>query len=236
MQLRVQKFLANQGVASRRSIEKMIGEGRVSVNGQVVSKQGVKIDPDKDKVSVDEELIKSKDQLVYYWLNKPVGIISAASSKYGESTVADLVQSEKRVYPVGRLDKDSQGLILLTNDGELTHRLTHPKYHIDKTYQVRVVGKITQNKLELLRSGIELEEGITKPAQVTEVEDQCLQFTIHEGKHRQIRRMCAEVNFHVTELIRTDFGPIKLGHLQLGNSRKATDEEITTLKQLVKLI
>jgi pseudouridine synthase len=235
MQIRLQKFLAHQDVASRRSIEKMISAGRISVNGKQITEQGTKIDPAKDKVSVDGKLIKVKDELVYYWLNKPVGYLSAASSKYGESTVADLVKSTKRIYPVGRLDKDSQGLILLTNDGELTHRLTHPKFHLDKTYVVEVVGHITDAKLKKLRNGIELEEGATLPATINEMGENLLEFTIHEGKHRQIRRMCAAVRLHVESLTRIQFGPVKLGKLQLGESRIATKQEIQTLKQLIGL-
>lgn len=235
MSIRLQKFLAHQDVASRRSIEKMISAGRILVNGKQITEQGTKVDPEKDKVSVDGKLIKVKDELVYYWLNKPVGYLSAASSKYGESTVADLVKSDKRIYPVGRLDKDSQGLLLLTNDGELTHRLTHPKFHLDKTYAVQVVGNVSESKLEKLRSGIELEEGLTLPAVVNQVDTDVLEFIIHEGKHRQIRRMCAAVRLHVSGLIRVQFGPIKLGKLQTGEFRIANKQEIETLKQLVGL-
>lgn len=236
MLLRLQKFLAHQGIASRRSIEKMIAAGRISVNGKQITQQGTKVDPETDQVSVDGKLIIVADELVYYWLNKPVGIISAASSKYDEQTVANLVPTDRRVYPVGRLDKDSQGLILLTNDGELTHRLTHPKFHLDKTYVVEVVGSITEAKLDKLRGGIELEEGVTLPAVVNEVGDNVLEFVIHEGKHRQIRRMCAQVRLHVTTLTRVQFGPIKLGKLQIGEYRPATKEEILTLKRLVGLM
>jgi len=235
MLIRLQKFLAQQGIASHRSIEKMIADRKIFVNGQLVTKQGTKVDPDKDVIKVNDQTIHRSDEFVYYWLNKPVGILSAASSKYGEQTVADLVHSSRRVYPVGRLDKDSQGLILLTNDGALTHRLTHPKFHLDKTYVVEVVGHISQEKLDKLRNGIELEEGTTLPATVNEIGENVLEFIIHEGKHRQIRRMCATVRLHVESLTRVQFGPIKLGKLQLGESRLATHQEIQTLKQLVGL-
>jgi pseudouridine synthase len=217
----------------------MISSKRISINGEVVSEQGMKIDPDKDTVSVDGKEIVSKDTLVYYWLNKPVGVISAASSKYGEETVADLIKSDKRIYPVGRLDKDSQGLILLTNDGELTHRLTHPKYHIDKTYKVKVVGTVSDVKLEKLRTGIQLDEGMTAPAEVEVLDEEMhggtLEFTIHEGKHRQIRRMCAYVHLHVVELTRVNFGPIKLGNLAIGEHKPLTTDEVTTLKSIAGL-
>lgn len=235
MSIRLQKFLADQGVASRRAIEKMIAAGKITVNGEVIVKQGVKIDPQTDIVRVNDQTIERSDEHVYYWLNKPVGIISAASSKYGETTVADLIRSNKRIYPVGRLDKDSQGLILLTNDGALTHRLTHPKFHLPKTYLVEITGHLTETKLETLRTGIELEEGTTLPAEVEEVAPNCLQFTIHEGKHRQIRRMCAAVRLHVVSLTRIQFGPVLLGKLKPGQFRPATQTEITTLQHLVGL-
>ena len=239
MLMRVQKFLAHQGVASRRAIEKMINEGRVRVNGAMVMEQGTKIDPSKDQIIVDGRVVETKDRSVYFWLNKPIGIISAATSKSGETTVADLIDTPVRIYPVGRLDKESQGLILLTNDGELTHRLTHPKYHIDKTYLVQVTGNVNDVKLEKLRTGIELDEGMTQPAEVNIVEERdhgaLMQFTIHEGKNRQIRRMCAIVHLPVTVLTRTSFGPIELGRLATGKSRTATIKEISILYKLTKL-
>lgn len=238
--MRVQKFLAHQGIASRRTIEKMINGGRISINGKVITEQGTKIDPSLDKVAVDGKNIKATSEFAYYWVNKPIGIISASNSNVGESVITDLVDTPIRIYPVGRLDKDSQGLILLTNDGELTHRLTHPKYHIDKTYKVLVTGDLTEAKIEKLQTGIHLEEGKTAPAQVEVIESDktgaWLQFVIHEGKHRQIRRMCEVVGLHVVDLIRTHVGPISLGKIGLGKSRKATTKEIATLKSLVGLV
>lgn len=237
--MRVQKFLAHQGVASRRTIEKMINAGRITINGIVVTQQGVKVDPVNDTVTVDGLPIKTSAEYIYLWINKPVGIISAATSKYGETTVVDLVDVTTRVYPVGRLDKDSQGLLLLTNDGELTHRLTHPRYHFNKTYTVTVSGNVTDKKLARLRNGIQLEEGMTAPAQV-EVLNQTngkttMQFVIHEGRNRQIRRMCAVVDLLVVDLIRTAFGPIDLADLAVGESRFASFKEVEELKSLVGL-
>lgn len=232
-QERVQKFLAHQGIASRRTIEKMINAGRISVNGVVVTEQGTKIDPALDKVAVDGQLIQTESELVYFFIHKPAGIISAATSKYGETTVVDLVDSPARLYPVGRLDKDSEGLLMLTNDGELTHRLTHPRYHLDKTYEVEIEGVVSDKKLNKLRQGILLDEGMTAPAVVELLSENWLRFIIHEGKNRQIRRMCAAVNVRVTRLIRTAIGPIKLGNLPLGHWRPATPQEILTLKSLV---
>ena len=237
--MRVQKFLAHQGIASRRAIEKMINDKRILINGEIVTEQGAKIDPEKDTVAVDGMVIKSAEKNVYYWINKPTGIISASSSRTGETTVVDLVKSHVRLYPVGRLDKDSHGLLLLTNDGELTHRLTHPRYHIDKTYRVVVTGQVTDRKIEKLQTGIKLSEGMTAPAQVELIEDSkegtLLEFIIHEGKHRQIRRMCEMVGLQVIDLVRIAVGPIKLEKLGLSESRPATKTEISTLRSLVGL-
>ncbi len=239
MVMRVQKFLAHRGIASRRSIEKMINDKRISVNGEVITEQGVKIDPETDIVAVDGMPVKMGETNVYYWINKPVGIISASSSSLGETTVVDLVNTNVRIYPVGRLDKDSHGLLLLTNDGELTHRLTHPKYHIDKTYQVVVTGQVTDHKIEKLQTGIRLEEGMTAEAEVEILEvtkeGTAIKFIIHEGKHRQIRRMCEAVNLQVVDLVRTAVGPIALDKLNVGEYRPATKSEISTLKSLVSL-
>jgi len=237
--MRVQKFLAHQGIASRRSIEKMINDKRIAVNGTVITDQGIKIDPEKDHVAVDGMIVKVSDPHVYFWVNKPVGVISASSSSTGESIVVDLVHTHLRIYPVGRLDKDSEGLLLLTNDGELTHRLTHPKYHLDKRYRVFVNGQVTDKKITKLQTGIHLEEGITAEAQVTVLEETkegtWLEFVIHEGKHRQIRRMCESVHLQVIQLIRTSVGPVELGNLEPGQNRPATKTEIATLKSLVGL-
>lgn len=235
--IRVQKFLATQGVASRREVEKMINAGRISVNGEVISIQGTKINPDVDAVAVDGKVVKPQSSLVYYKLHKPVGYTSTTSHKQDEHTVTDLVPPDVRLYPIGRLDKDSEGLILLTNDGELTHKLIHPKYHVDKVYRVLVYGQITPAKLKLLRTGIKLEEGATLPAKVEKLNkegDQTwLQFTIREGKHRQIRRMCGTVDLHVRRLIRDHFGPITLGNLKTGQAKLLNQKEIDALKTAV---
>lgn len=237
--VRVSKFLSNLGIASRRSIEKLIDAGKVSINGQVIREQGIKIDPDKDRVMIENKIVKNDSLLVYFWINKPVGIISAASSRSGETTVVDLVGTTRRIFPVGRLDKDSQGLLLLTNDGELTHRLTHPKYHIDKTYHVSVRGTVTDKKLDKLRQGVQLSEGRTAPAEISRLDKDMgtdytwLSFVIHEGKNRQIRRMCEKVNLTVVDLIRVAVGPIHLTGLKPGNWRYASQQEIQSLKELV---
>lgn len=234
--MRLQKFLAHQGYGSRRSVEKMISDKRITINGTLITEQGTKVDPDTDQVRVDNDLVQQVEELVYFWLNKPVGVVSSRASQDGEPTVIDLVETTYWVYPVGRLDKDSRGLLLLTNDGLLTHKLTHPKFHIDKTYEVCVTGKVTEKKLNHLRNGVRLEEGTTAPAQVDLIDSTSntrLRFIIHEGKNRQIRRMCEIVGLSVVDLVRVSFGPITLGNLKEGAWKKATSAEINTLRNLV---
>jgi 23S rRNA pseudouridine2605 synthase len=249
---RLSKFLAHQGFGSRRSVEKLIAEGQITVNGEVNKQQGTKIDPNTDVVHVNGNVVKPASTHVYYWLNKPKGVTSSRTSQAGETTVIDLVPKTHRVYPVGRLDKDSRGLILLTNDGLLTHRLTHPKFHIPKTYVVLVYGTASQKQLQHLQRGIELEEGMTKPSKwsiisTSMAQEQTrisspqpnrstwLKVTLHEGKHRQIRRMTQAVNLHVLELVRVKFGPISLTNLAEKTWSPAKPGEITSLKELVGL-
>lgn len=236
MEIRLQKWLAAQGVGSRRAVEKMIASGRIEVDGVKIIKQGVKIDPVKQAVRVDGKIVKQQPQLEYYLVNKPRGIVSASKSQDGTPVVTDLVSSSKRLFPVGRLDKDSQGLIILTNDGELTHRLTHPKYHLPKTYIVRVRGKISQKAIDKLSGGIELSEGMTAPAQVAKSGKHELTITIHEGKYRQIRRMCQAVDLTVEELTRTRVAHLVLGDLAAGAFRGLTAGEAAGLRAAVGLV
>ena len=227
--------MASIGIASRRAVDKLIGEGKVKVNDKMV-KLGDQIDPEKDKITVDSrEVTKRGDEKVYIALNKPQGYTSTVAKIKGEKTVLELVKSNIRLYPVGRLDKDSTGLILLTNDGELAQKLTHPKFHTPKTYEVKVLGNVSKTQLEMIQKGIKLEEGITKPADV-KIKTQSLphhsilEITIYEGKKRQIRRMLAVLHLHVLELKRISVGPIMLGNLPLGKYRNLTQEELASLK------
>jgi len=232
--MRINKYLASIGVASRRAIDEMIEEGRVKLNGKV-AKLGDQIDPDKDQVMVDGREVKSRgEEKVYVILNKPIGYTSTSATIKGEKNVLELVSSSIRLFPVGRLDRDSTGLILLTNDGELAQKLTHPKFHIPKTYEVKVLGNVGKTQLEMISKGIKLEEGITKPADV-KLKSQSLphhsilEITLYEGKKRQIRRMMACLHLHVLELKRISVGSIKLGTLPIGKHRKLTAEEITAI-------
>lgn len=232
---RLQKFMARAGVASRRKSEEMIAAGRVAVNGRVVREPGVQVDAERDRIEVDGKLILAPARFTYLLLNKPVGSVSTATDTHGRPTVVDLVSPSERLYPVGRLDIDSEGLILLTNDGELTQRVTHPRYEHDKEYHVLVAGLPTAEQIERLRRGIELEDGVTSPAEVDvigrEGNNSWLRFVIHEGKKRQIRRMCAAIGHPVRRLVRVRIGPLTLGELRPGEYRALSATEEAALRQ-----
>jgi pseudouridine synthase len=236
---RLQKVLARAGIASRRKCEEMIAAGRVRVNGQTVCEPGTQIDAESDGVEVDGQPIAISTPRVYWLVNKPVGYLSAVSDPRGRPTVLDLMGSQERLYPVGRLDLDSEGLILLTNDGELAQRLTHPSFEHEKEYRVWVDGLPTQRSLQRLREGIELEDGSTWPAQVHVLREQeggaWLRFVLHEGRKRQLRRMCEAVGHAVRRLIRVRMGPLSLGDLPMGESRALTQAELRALKKAVTL-
>lgn len=230
---RLQKLMARAGVASRRKAEEMIAAGRVRVNGQVVCEPGRQVDAERDIVELDGRRIALSPQRSYVLLNKPVGYVSTTHDPQGRPTVRDLVQSQERLYPVGRLDLDSEGLILLTNDGELTQRITHPRYEHDKEYRVLVAGQPAPRDIERLRRGVELEDGVTSPAEIeiagSEGPDTWLKFVIHEGRKRQIRRMGQAVGHPVKRLIRVRIGPLALGDLRSGAWRTLTTEEEAAL-------
>jgi|TARA_B100000131_G_scaffold322940_1_gene378848 23S rRNA pseudouridine2605 synthase len=229
---KLQKVLARLGVASRRAAEEMILEGRVQVNEEVAT-LGQRITSTTDLVVVDGVQISIKPDLVYYLLYKPVDVISTASDPQGRKTVVDLVPDKPRVFPVGRLDRETEGLLLLTNDGDMTHRLTHPSFGVPKEYFVSVSGKVSRSALRSLREGVELEDGKTAPAKVSEVEKGLLRIVIHEGRNRQVRRMCAKVGHPVNRLIRTRIGPITDRKLVPGSWRALTMEEIRNLERAI---
>ena len=229
---KLQKVLARLGVASRRAAEEMILEGRVQVNEEVAT-LGQRITSTTDLVVVDGVQISVKPDLVYYLLYKPVDVISTASDPQGRKTVVDLVPDKPRVFPVGRLDRETEGLLLLTNDGDMTHRLTHPSFGVPKEYFVSVSGKVSRSALRSLREGVELEDGKTAPAKVSEVEKGLLRIVIHEGRNRQVRRMCAKVGHPVNRLIRTRIGPITDRKLVPGSWRALTMEEIRNLERAI---
>jgi 23S rRNA pseudouridine2605 synthase len=227
---RLQKVLARAGVASRRASEELISAGRVSVNGHT-ARLGQRVDSEQDQVSVDGVPIAIRAGLVYYLLNKPRGVVSTASDPQGRPTVTGLVPAEPRVYPVGRLDAESEGLLLLTNDGELTHRLTHPSFGVEKEYLVSVTGRPSGGAIRALRNGVQLDDGMTAPARVSQVEPSMLRITIHEGRKRQVRRMCEAVGHPVDRLVRTRIGPLRDRSLSPGKWRRLTAPEVRKLER-----
>lgn len=229
--MRLNKYLAASGVASRRGADQLIEDGRVTVNGKV-AKTGMQV-TEKDVVTVNGKTISGGEAKEYWLVNKPRGVVSTAIDDRGRPTVVDMVQSKARLYPVGRLDEDSEGLILLTNDGDLAFKLTHPKFQVEKVYQVRIMGNLTESKIKRFETGVRLEDGMTAPAKVEKIAHQLLAITIREGRKRQIRRMCSVLGLEVTELKRVKMGTLELGELKTGAKRKLTEEELKELKQLV---
>lgn len=229
---RVQKVLARAGIGSRRHCEELIEAGRVSVNGRVAT-LGDKVDIETDRVAVDGVAIGTRPGLVYYLLNKPAGVVTSVGDPHGRTSVSDLVPSEPRVHPVGRLDQDTEGLLLLTNDGDLTHRLTHPSFGVEKEYVAEVTGEPSRGDVRALREGVLLEDGMTAPAKVSLVGPNVLRLTIHEGRNRQVRRMCEAVGHPVVRLVRTRIGPIADRRLAPGAWRTLAQDEVRALERAV---
>lgn len=227
---RLQKVLARGGFGSRRTCELLIESGRVTVNGQV-AELGRRVDVERDKVAVDDILVSTRAGLVYYLLNKPSGVVTTARDPHGRPTVIDLLPLEPRVFPVGRLDADTEGLLVLTNDGDLTYHLTHPSFGVEKEYLAQVEGRPSPAALRRLRQGVELDDGVTAPARAALVPPQTIKLTIHEGRNRQVRRMCAAIGHPVVRLVRTRVGPIAERRLKPGEWRPLTQAEVRALAQ-----
>ena len=227
---RLQKVLARAGVGSRRACDELIGAGRVRVNGQVAA-LGQRVNPALDRIELDGALVPTAPGLAHYLLNKPRGVVTTASDPQGRPTVVGLVPPQPRVFPVGRLDADTEGLIILTNDGPLAHQLTHPRFGIDKEYVAEVRGEPRPAVLRTLRKGVQLDDGPTAPARVSLVGPSVLRFTIHEGRNRQVRRMCEAVGHPVQRLVRTRIGPVADRRLAPGHWRPLTLREVQALAQ-----
>ncbi|ASS77167.1 pseudouridine synthase [Tumebacillus algifaecis] len=229
---RLQKVLAQAGVASRRKCEEIITAGQVQVNGVVVTELGTKVNPHQDRIEVNGVPITSEEK-VYIMLNKPIGVVSTASDPQGRKTVVDVVGADQRVYPVGRLDLDTSGLLLMTNDGELANGMMHPRHEIDKTYRAWVRGNVNSEAAKQLASGVELEDGPTAPAKVKIVQvgngETQIEITIHEGRNRQVRRMCEAIGHPVKSLHRVQVAFLKLGRLRYGEMRSLTPAEVDRL-------
>jgi 23S rRNA pseudouridine2605 synthase len=228
--VRLARFLAHSGAASRRAAERLISEGRVTVAGSIVTDPARDVD-ELSGVALDGRRLAPGPRLVFA-LHKPRGVVSTAKDTHGRPTVTELVPSERRLYPVGRLDADTTGLILLTNDGDLAHMLTHPSFEVEKTYRARVdPAPVPESALRTLREGVELEEGRTAPAHVRQLEPGLLEIVVREGRKRQVRRMCEAVGHRVKALERTAFGPLRLERLPEGEFRRLTPAEVERLRQ-----
>ena len=232
MEERLQKYLAQCGVASRRKCEELILQGRVQINGVTVTELGTKINPEKDKIKFDGKDVKQSQKLVYILLNKPIGYVTTADDQFGRDTVLDLVKVKERIVPVGRLDMYTSGALILTNDGDFVYQVTHPKHEIEKTYTVTIKGIVRNDEVEQLRSGVKIDNYITKPARVrilktdTEKDISRLEITIHEGKNRQVRKMCEAVGRKVLALHRSKIGGIGVKDIELGKWRYLTANEV----------
>jgi 23S rRNA pseudouridine2605 synthase len=236
MEERLQKVMSEFGVASRRKCEELIAVGKVKVNGQLVTEQGCKVDKEKDIIEVSGKLIKNPDTKLYILLNKPTGYITSVKDQFGRPTVLDLLKGvSTRVFPIGRLDYDTAGLIILTNDGDLTYRITHPKHNIDKTYRTLVKGRITDEDIMAFRRGLAIEDYVTSPARMEIVGEakgnSIVDITIHEGKNRQVRKMCSAIGHEVISLTRIRIGELGLGSLKPGQWRYLDKSEVDYLKE-----
>ena len=235
MEERLQKYLANCGVASRRKCEEYIKQGKIKVNGEIVTELGTKINPEKDIIEFENKKIKQNSKNIYILLNKPIGYVTTADDQFGRDTVLDLVKVRERIVPVGRLDMYTSGALILTNDGDFVYKVTHPKHEIEKTYTVTVKGIVQNSEVEQLRQGVKIEEYITKPAKVkilktdTEKEISRLEITIHEGKNRQVRKMCEAVGRKVLALHRSKIGNIGVKDIELGKWRYLNSKEVEQL-------
>lgn len=234
--MRLQKFLATCGVASRRKSEELINSGRVKVNDTIITEMGFKVNPNIDKVYVDNKKVALEERKVYIMLNKPTGYVTTVSEQFNRKKVTDLVNVPYRIFPVGRLDYNTSGLLILTNDGELTYRLTHPKFKVEKVYIAKIKGIPTKEELNAFESGLKIENYITAPAKIKILKElngnSIVEVTIREGKNRQVRKMCDAIGHSVLELKRIKMGRIHLGNLEIGNWRYFTEREIAYLKQL----
>lgn len=236
-EVRLQKFMADCGIASRRKCEEYILEGKVKINGETVSKLGIKINPKEDKITFNGEEIKKEEKKVYILLNKPIDYVTTVSDQFGRKNVLELVKGvDKRIVPVGRLDMYTSGALILTNDGDFVYKVTHPKHEINKTYVVTLKGIFNSDSKKRLETGVQIEDYKTKPAKVKilkideEKNTSRVEITIHEGKNRQVRKMCETLGYKVLALHRTKIGVLSVKGLKIGEWRYLRKEEIERLK------
>lgn len=235
MEERLQKFLANNGIASRRKCEELIKLGKIKVNGKIETELGTKINPEKDKIEFNGKIIKCENEKIYILLNKPIGYVTTTKDQFNRDTVLDLVKVKEKVLPVGRLDMYTSGAIILSNDGEFIYKITHPKYEVEKTYNVTLKGQITDEEVEKLKNGVQIEDYITGKAKVKilridkEKSLSRVEIIIHEGKNREVRKMCEAIGRKVLALHRTKIGNISVKDLRLGTWRYLKPNEIKSL-------
>lgn len=236
MEERLQKYLAECGIASRRKCEEYIIQGKVQVNGKTITELGVKVNPEKDKITFEGKNVKQEERKVYILLNKPIGYVTTVKDQFKRDTVMDLLKDIKtRIVPVGRLDMYTSGALILSNDGEFVNKVTHPSHEVEKTYNVTVRGKITKEDMQKLENGVDIGDYVTKPAKakILKVDENKnisrFQIIIHEGKNRQIRRMCKAINKPVLALHRAAIGKISVKNLEIGQYRLLTNKEIEEL-------
>ena len=239
--VRLQKALADAGVASRRACEELITDGRVSVNGEQITQLGTKVNPEKDELAVDGEIINANKSKSYLIFNKPAGVLSTMSDPEGRPSLGDYFKERsERLFHVGRLDKESEGLIVLTNDGEIAHRATHPSYGLVKKYIVEIEGHLSAVQAQELRDGIRLEDGLARALEVIVLREPTpknawIEISIHEGRYHIVRRMFEELGLPVLRLIRTEFGPLNIGETKVGRWRHLNDGEVENLFNVLKL-
>lgn len=236
-EIRLQKYLAEAGVASRRKSEELIMQGRVGVNGVKVTTPGTKV-ADRDVVTVDDRDVGQEEKKVYIMLNKPMGYVTTSKDQFSRKTVLDLIDGVKeRIYPAGRLDYETCGLLLLTNDGDIAYGLTHPGHEVEKVYQARIAGSLDERDIKALENGVRIEDYITSPAKVKVIEkfktDSLIEITIHEGRNRQVRMMFEKIGRIVLKLKRVSIGPVSLGSLEEGHWRHLDEDEVINLKSSI---
>lgn len=234
--MRLQKYLAEAQVASRRKAEEIILEGRVKVNGEIVAQLGTKVESDSDVIEVDNKIVKICEKMVYIVLNKPEGCVTTVKDQFDRKSVLDyLADIKERIYPVGRLDYDTSGLLILTNDGDLTYKLTHPKHNVEKTYVAKVDREPDAEDMLRFEQGIEIDGRKTAPAKIKIIKKDrltTLEIKIHEGRNRQVRKMCAAINCNVIKLERVAVGKLTMGKVEKGKYRTLSDDEVKYLKNL----
>ena len=235
-EIRLQKYLADCGIASRRKSEELIKQGQVKVNGKTITELGTKVIPNKDSVEYNDKKIELKKEYVYILLNKPIGYVTTVKDQFNRDSVLDLVKTNKRLVPVGRLDMYTSGALILTNDGDFVYKVTHPKHEIEKTYTVTIIGIVKKEEVEKLKKGVEIEDYITKPAKVKilkideEKNQSRLEITIHEGKNRQVRKMCEAIGHKVLALHRSKIAGIDVKDIPLGKWRYLNSKEVNKIK------